>query len=148
MGSTPQVRCFHSIIEHIFPSTYILPQIYYNINQILTVLMYMIQIFVVITEESTTNDIHRGKNISPQFCMLMVVFLFPSQVFLSKFSNVYLLLLFQYHSLLSWFQYIPRLLFLLDLPSLTPIFLSTCIQENHQKTLYMDVVILDTYLNI
>ena len=36
---------------------------------------------------------------------------------------------------------------LLNLPSLTPFFL-TCVQENHQMTLYMDVVTLDTYLNL
>ena len=65
MGSTPQVRCFHSIIRHSVRSTYIFPQSYYDRNQILTVLMHMVQIFVVITEESTTNDSHRGENSFP-----------------------------------------------------------------------------------
>ena len=38
---------------------------------------------------------------------------------------------------------------LIDLPSLTPcLILLTFIQENHQKTLYKDVVTLDKYLNL
>ena len=41
------------------------PQSYYNRNQILTVFMNMVQIFLVITEDFTSNDSHRSKNVSP-----------------------------------------------------------------------------------
>ena len=118
MGSTPQVICFQSIIKHSVPSTYISPQSYYKRNQILTFLIYMVLVFVMITEESTNNDSHRDKKQFPQFCMLVVVFLLPSQDFLSKFSNIDFVLIFQYYQLLSWFQYIPRQIFRLDLPSI------------------------------
>ena len=53
MGYTTQVRCFPSIIKHSVSSAYMFTQSYYNRNKILTVLMYMVQIFGVITEEST-----------------------------------------------------------------------------------------------
>ena len=39
-------------------------------------------------------------------------------------------------------------MFQLDLPSLTPIFKLTCLQDNHQKILNMEVVTTDTFLNI
>ena len=65
MGSTPQVRCFHSIIKQSVPSTYILLQSYYNRNQIITVLMNMVETFGVITEEFTINDSHTVTKVSP-----------------------------------------------------------------------------------
>ena len=48
-----------------FPLHFYFPQSNYSRNKIFTVLLYMVQIFGVTNEESTTNDIHRGKNSFP-----------------------------------------------------------------------------------
>ena len=40
----------------------------------------------------------------------------------SKFYNIYVYIYFLDHHSLSWIQYIPRQMFLLDLPSLSPSF--------------------------
>ena len=121
MGSNPQVIFYHYIINHSVPSTHISHQIYYNRNQMVIVLLYMIQIFGVITEYSTTNDSHRGKTVTPILHIdVNISCAFSSFSF--YFSNDDLVFLCQYHQLLSWFQYIRSKHSLLNLSSLTPIF--------------------------
>ena len=72
------------------------PQSYYNRNQILNVLVCMVHIFAVITEEISTNDSHRGKKVSPILHVDgRIRFAFSS--FLSKVSNIDLVLIFKYY---------------------------------------------------
>ena len=87
-------------------------QSYYNRYQILTVFMNMVQIFGVITEEFTTNDSHRGKNVPPILHIDSRIY-FALSIFLSNLTNISLLFVCKDYHLLSFFKYISRKLFCL-----------------------------------
>ena len=148
MGSTPHVRCFHFIIKHIVSSTYIFPQSYYTRNQILTVLMYIVQVFVVITEDSTTNESHRDKIFPPilnvdgriSFAFSMLSFKFVQYWLGIHFSISSLVILNSIHSQTNVSSWLAK--------SNTHILRFTCLHDHHQMTLNMDMVIPDTCLNL
>ena len=105
--------------------------------------MNMVQIFGLITEEFTTNESHIGKKVPPILHVDGRIS-FDFSFFLSNLPNIDLVFLFQYHELLSWFQYIPRNMFPLDFTSLIPIWFKLV----YRKIIKRDMITLDTYLNI
>ena len=61
----PKSDVFTPLSKTVSPPLIYSPRIYHNRKQTITVFMNMVQIFGVINENFTSNDIHRSKNISP-----------------------------------------------------------------------------------
>ena len=129
-----------------FPLNLYIYQSYYTRNQILTFLLYMVQIFGVSTEEFTINEIHIGNNNFPKyeywwsyfFCLFKFFFqnfpIFTSYYFVDNINCFPVFNTFSGKCLWLTCQVNTNFLKL------------TCFQENNQKTLYTDVVTLDTYI--
>ena len=113
MSSTYQVRCFYSVIKHGVSSSYIINQIYYKRQQILSVfinIIHILGIFMKILPPMTAIEVK---------CMSQII----------HFDNIFSLAVVGFCfnanniSLLLCLKYIIRQMFLLDLLSIPPIFI-------------------------
>ena len=78
---------------------YIPPRSYHNRKQTITVFMNMVQIFGVVTEYFTSNDIHRSKYVSPilhfggMISFVTVCFFLKLTIFFNTFPDKHLCLI-------------------------------------------------------
>ena len=122
MSSPTQVIFFHSIIKHSFPSTSIFPRVIIAETKSLLYFCTWFRFLGWLMKSLPPMTSIGVKIVSPILHVDGSIYFSFSSIF-SKLSNIELFLLFHYHHLLPWIQYIIKHMFLLDLPSLTPIFL-------------------------